>query len=162
MQTSWFQANLVWWDAGETTFDLNKMIYSSKTWLYHNFKRTQTRWFEQSLVQNTLGKVLWRGFWGVKIVLTSHCHRKKWEPSRSHFATPMMVLYRKQANDLGTKWPNWSTNFARYHCEVIARNSSQFSNWKTPWTLCEHKLRRMVRRNVSWWNIDGNYAYAYP
>ena len=41
--------------------------------------------------------------------------------SRSHFATPMMVLYRKWANDLGTKLPNWNTNFARDYCEVIAR-----------------------------------------
>ena len=69
-----------------------------------------------------------RYIWGVfqletvKIVLTSHFHKKSesHHRSRSHFATPMMVLYRKWANDLGTKWPNWNTNFAR-------------NNWKTPW-----------------------------
>ena len=46
--------------------------------------------------------------------------------SRSHFATPMMVLYRKRANDLVTKWPNSNTNFARNHSEVIARKGLTF------------------------------------
>ena len=64
----------------------------------------------------------------VKIVLTSHFHKKSesHHRSRSHFTTPMMMLYRNWANDLGTKWPNWNTNFARNCCEVIARKGLKF------------------------------------
>ena len=64
----------------------------------------------------------------VKIVLTSHFHKKSesHQRSRSHFATPMMVLCRKWANDLGAKWPNWNTWFARNDCKVIARKGLKF------------------------------------
>ena len=41
-------------------FDLNQMIFFTKTWLCRDFKPTLTRWFKRSLVQNTLSKVLWR------------------------------------------------------------------------------------------------------
>ena len=132
-QTTWFQANLVWWDGGETTLDLNKMIYSSKTWLCHNFKRTLTRRFEQSLVQNTLGSPLKRLLEGLPIRNGQNCsHFTFSQKSESHhrscsnFATPMMVLYRKRANDLGTQWPTWNTNLARNHCEGITRKGLTF------------------------------------
>ena len=83
----------------------------------------------------------------VKIVPTSHCHQKIDSQQRScshhgviipcsHFATPIMVLYRKWANDLGAEWPNWKINFAKRLCEVIARKGLNFidwiSNWKSP------------------------------
>ena len=59
----------------------------------------------------------------VKIVPTSQFHKKSESHQRScsHFATPMMVLYRKWANELGAKWPNWNTNFARSFCEANAK-----------------------------------------
>ena len=52
--------------------------------------------------------------------------RENHHRSRSHFPTPMTVLYKKWANDLGTKWPNWSTNFVRNYCEVIVRKGLKF------------------------------------
>ena len=57
----------------------------------------------------------------------THSQRSESHPRpRSHFATLMMVLYRKWENDLGTKWPNWNTYFARNYCKVIARKGLKF------------------------------------
>ena len=36
--------------------------------------------------------------------------RESHQRSHSNFVMPMMVLYRKWANVLGAKWPNWKTN----------------------------------------------------
>ena len=52
--------------------------------------------------------------------------RENRQRSCSQFAAPMMVLYRKGANDLGEKLSNWDTNFARKICEVIARKGLNF------------------------------------
>ena len=53
--------------------------------------------------------------------------------SRSHFATSMMVLHRKWANDLGTKLPNWKTNFARNYCEKRPKSLRNFLIERPPW-----------------------------
>ena len=52
--------------------------------------------------------------------------RESHHRSCSHFPTPMTVLYKKWANDLGTRWPNWNTNFVRNYCEVIVRKGLKF------------------------------------
>ena len=73
--------------------------------------------------------------------------RESHHRSRSHFATPMMVIYRKWTNDMGTKWPNWNTNFARNYCEVIVRKGPKFlatffiierPPWLYPSKLCAY------------------------
>ena len=63
------------------------------------------------------------GSFNKKIIPSSQFHKKSesHQRSRSHFATPLVVLYRKWANELGAKWPNWNTNFARIFCKANAK-----------------------------------------
>ena len=61
--------------------------------------------------------------------------------SRSHFATPMTVLYKSWANVLGLKWSNWNTKFARIFfwsdCEKRPKIPRNFLIERQPWMLVD-------------------------
>ena len=109
-------------------------------------------------------------YWGVfqnSSHFTLSQNSESQQMSRSHIATPMMVLYRKWENDLGAKRYYWKTNFGRKLCKVVVRKGLNFlatvieRTPPPPPLLIPHTIHGIIFVTVSHWIIKYKAVSSY-